>query len=224
MPRFIRANPDRDENAPATASDCLAHRCAEHAEMPPVDDRGDDGSECGVCVGVKFVQAHEAAAEDDIKKKLYWPMVQSARDRLNLLAAGAGDAFEEEARRHVTEYDKVPGYEKETEMEKTLEEKTLGNTDVEGAKKNVRDLVVLGDGNMFKLLCKASSQREGWMKSTKAMEIDGVGCVVQVTTHQRNIDGTNSVAEALTFVPSTRIVADIDGGRKLVHESTRDPA
>lgn len=100
-------------------------------------------------------------------------------------------------------------------------EKTLSNTDVSGAKKNVSDLVVFGNGDMFSLLCKASSQEQGWMKSTKAMEIDGVGCVVQVTTHQRNHDGTNSVAEALPFVPSVIIVPDGNGGRRLVHESTR---
>ena len=39
------------------------------------------------------------------------------------------------------------------------------------------------------------------MKSTKAMEIEGVGCIVQVTTQQ----GLN-VAEALTFVPGVQIV------------------
>ena len=44
------------------------------------------------------------------------------------------------------------------------------------------------------------------MKSTKAMQIDGVGCVVQATTQQRNADGSYSVAEALTFVPGVRIV------------------
>ena len=38
------------------------------------------------------------------------------------------------------------------------------------------------------------------MKSTKAMEIVGVGCVVQVTTQQ----GDN-ISEALTFVPNTKI-------------------
>lgn len=38
------------------------------------------------------------------------------------------------------------------------------------------------------------------MKSTKAMEIEGIGCVVQVTTQQ----GTN-VAEALVFVPDCQI-------------------
>ncbi len=94
--------------------------------------------------------------------------------------------------------------------------KTLGNTDVNGARKNVKDIAVFGNGDTFSLLCKASSQNEGWMKSTKAMEVHG-GCVVQVTTHQRNHDGTNSVAEAVTFVPGVKIADDTEfGGRKLV--------
>jgi hypothetical protein len=95
-------------------------------------------------------------------------------------------------------------------------EKSLGNTDVNGARKNVRDIVVFGNGDMFKLLSKASSQDEGWMKSTKAMEVVG-GCVVQVTTHQRNHDGTNSVAEALTYVPGVKIADDAEfRGHRLV--------
>lgn len=105
-------------------------------------------------------------------------------------------------------------------------EKTLGNTDVNGARKNIADLVTFGDGDTFRLICKASSQTEGWMKSTKAMEIPGVGCVVQVTTQQMNPDGSYSVAEALTFVPGVRIVptgvakdaehGEVCTGRKLV--------
>ncbi len=87
-----------------------------------------------------------------------------------------------------------------------MSEKTLGNTDVNGARKNVSDLVVFGDGDTFQLLCKASSQKEGWMKSTKVMNIPGGGCVVQVTTQQRNPDGSYAVAEALTYVPSCKIV------------------
>jgi hypothetical protein len=98
--------------------------------------------------------------------------------------------------------------------------KTLGNTDVNKAKTNVPDLRVFGDGDMFKLLCKASSESEGWMKSTKAMEIPGVGCVVQVTTQQRNPDGSYAIAEALTFVPGVRVLdhGDLNGdirGRSL---------
>ncbi len=96
-----------------------------------------------------------------------------------------------------------------------MSEKTLHNSDVSGTKHNVEDLIVVGNGDMFKLLCKASSQAEGWMKSTKAMEVVG-GCVIQVTTHQRNHDGTNAVAEALTYVPGVKIDADENGGRRLI--------
>ena len=93
--------------------------------------------------------------------------------------------------------------------------KTLTNTDIDDAKAKVSDIKVVGDGNLFQLLSKASSETEGWMKSTKAMEVPG-GCVVQVTTQQRNVDLTYSVAEAITFVPGVQIAVDQNGGRKLV--------
>jgi len=89
--------------------------------------------------------------------------------------------------------------------------KTLHNSDISDAKKNVKDIKVFGDGDLFKLLCKASSEAEGWMKSTKAMEIPHVGCVVQVTTQQGSM-----VAEALTFVPGVKIFDDGENGRTLV--------
>ena len=93
--------------------------------------------------------------------------------------------------------------------------KTLHNSDVSGARQNVKDIKVVGNGDMFQLLSKASSENEGWMKSTKAMAVGG-GCVVQVTTQQRNPDGSYSVAEAVTFVPGAQIVPDTNNGRKLV--------
>jgi len=92
--------------------------------------------------------------------------------------------------------------------------KTLHNSTASAAMKNVKDIEIFGDGDTFKLICKASSKNEGWMKSTKAMQIDGVGCVIQVTTQQ----GDN-VSEALTFVPDVRIeLIDVDknNGRRLV--------
>ena len=89
-------------------------------------------------------------------------------------------------------------------VENRISEKTLVNTDSNGAKKNVKDIEFWGDGDTFKLISKASSASEGWMKSTKAM-FTGTGCVVQVTTQQKNIDGTYSIAEALTFVPGVKI-------------------
>lgn len=94
-------------------------------------------------------------------------------------------------------------------------DKTLHNSDVSGARQNVKDIKVVGNGDTFTLLCKASSENEGWMKSTKAMQVVG-GCVVQVTTQQKNVDGTYAVAEALTYVPGVQIASDHNGGKKLV--------
>lgn len=116
-------------------------------------------------------------------------------------------------------------------------EKTLDNTTAKQAKDQVSDLQIWGNGDTFKLICKASSKKEGWMKSTKAMEIPGVGCVVQVTTQQITRNGirlfeydekgniisdpetkvllskdayTHTLAEAVTFVPGVRILEESD--------------
>lgn len=104
--------------------------------------------------------------------------------------------------------------------------KTLGNTDVNGAHKNVPDIEVFGNGDTFELVCKASSEKEGWMKSTKAMEVKKVGCVVQITTQQENHiydeEGKHlgfrgySIAEALAFVPGVRIERTTDGDSGVV--------
>jgi len=92
-----------------------------------------------------------------------------------------------------------------------MEAKSLHNTTANGAKKNVKDIVFWGDGDTFRLISKASSEAEGWMKSTKAMPA-GNSVVVQVTTQQRNPDGSYSVAEALTTVPNAIIVEFLDEG------------
>jgi len=49
-----------------------------------------------------------------------------------------------------------------------MKSKTLNNSDVNGARKNVSDLKIFGNGDTFKLICKASSEEEGWMKSTNS--------------------------------------------------------
>lgn len=84
-----------------------------------------------------------------------------------------------------------------------MENKTLNNTTANEATKQVSDIQFWGNGDTFKLISKASSKAQGWMKSTKAMEIEGVGCVVQVTTQQ----GDN-IAEAITFIPGVKIEED----------------
>ena len=106
-----------------------------------------------------------------------------------------------------------------TPGEPVLKEKTLNTSDINSARKAVPDIEVFGNGDMWQLLCKASSDKEGWMKSTKAMYIKKSGCLVQVTTQQKNFENDDySVAEAVVFVPNTRIAEDDFGGRKLVKE------
>lgn len=85
-----------------------------------------------------------------------------------------------------------------------MQEKDLGITEVRGAKANISDLVVYGDGDTFALLCKASSKEQGWMKSTKVCNVYN-GCIVQVTTQQKNPDGSYALAEALSYVPGINI-------------------
>ena len=87
--------------------------------------------------------------------------------------------------------------------------KTLDNTSIEDAKNKISDIKVFGNGDLFQLISKASSESQGWMKSTKAMQTEQ-GVVVQVTTQQ----GDN-VAEALTFVPNATIKLD-DNGNKYI--------
>ena len=95
-----------------------------------------------------------------------------------------------------------------------MESKTLDNTNVAEAKAKISDIKVFGNGDLFQLICKASSESQGWMKSTKAMQTPH-GCVVQVTTQQKNIDLTYSIAEALTYVPGVSIGTDADGNKYL---------
>lgn len=95
--------------------------------------------------------------------------------------------------------------------------KDLGITEVRGAKANISDLVLYGDGDTFGLLCKASSQEQGWMKSTKVANVPG-GCIVQVTTQQRNPDGSYAVAEALSFVPGVKLDREANPRRLVAAE------
>lgn len=90
--------------------------------------------------------------------------------------------------------------------------KDLGITEVRGAKANIPDLQVYGDGDTFALLCKASSKEQGWMKSTKVCNVPG-GCIIQVTTQQENPDGSYAVAEAVTYVPGVMLNKDVNPRR-----------
>ena len=89
--------------------------------------------------------------------------------------------------------------------------KAMDNTCMGDVRKNTPSLEVFGDGDLWQLLVKVSSATmNGWMKSTKALEIPNVGCLVQVTTQYMD-----NVAEALTFVPGVRVEGEGEN-RKIV--------
>ena len=108
-------------------------------------------------------------------------------------------------------------------IKKTAHKRTLMNTQPinrplhancskgngQGAKELMPDYIVWGDSDTFKLISKFSSESAGIMKSTKAMQT-GDDVVVQVTTQQRNPDGSYSIAEALTTVLNCQILETID--------------
>ncbi|WP_049817013.1 hypothetical protein [Paenibacillus polymyxa] len=85
-----------------------------------------------------------------------------------------------------------------------MENKNLSIENIKDAKEKISDIKAIGDGDTFSLLCKASSESQGWMKSTKVCNLHN-GCLVQVSTQQRNPDGSYAVAEALTFVPDVNM-------------------
>ena len=78
--------------------------------------------------------------------------------------------------------------------------KTLNVTNSKDLGSKISDVETYGDPDSWVLICKASSKSQGWMKSTKAMDLGGA-CLVQVTTQQ----GDN-VAESVTYVPDIEIV------------------
>ena len=116
-----------------------------------------------------------------------------------------------------------------------MKDKTLHNTDSNTAQKNVPDIVKFGDPDRFQLVCKASSQDEGWMKSTKAMNT-ATGCVVQVTTQQMTggpiteelrekfpgVTRMSVIAEAVTFMPGEHF--DKASGRFIQIDTTHSEA
>jgi hypothetical protein len=82
----------------------------------------------------------------------------------------------------------------EKEVEKQELQKTLDVKNNKDLKEKVADVEIFGD-DVWHLLCKASSKEQGWMKSTKVMNVFG-GCLVRVTTQNKD-----HVAESVVFVP-----------------------
>lgn len=90
-------------------------------------------------------------------------------------------------------------------IEPPVQDRDYSITTTEQAVNATSDLVVFGNGDMWQLLCKVSSKSNRMMKSTKAMVIPMVGCLVQVTTVENGVP-----SEALSFVPNAVVVEDKD--------------
>jgi len=86
-------------------------------------------------------------------------------------------------------------------------EKTLDVTNMQECREKISDVKVFGSPGRWVCLCKASSESQGWMKSTKTMPAAN-GVVLQVSTQQRNPDGSYALAEAICFIPNSRINDD----------------
>lgn len=97
----------------ATLADCVAHRCTDHLNIPPLNmSEGNGSSECGVCSAEEFGARLAEQALETERREVWWDILdayaqrmeyqkvmrarlQTARDRLNILSPGAGDFLDE---------------------------------------------------------------------------------------------------------------------------------
>jgi len=110
------------------------------------------------------------------------------------------------------------GQDKKTQQKnkKQKQEKSLDITNTKDAKEKINDVQIVGDPDQWQLITKAWSESQGWMKSTKALDT-GNGCIIQVTTQQKNPDGSYVIAESVTFVPDVKVVEDEKGNKTIKH-------
>jgi hypothetical protein len=83
---------------------------------------------------------------------------------------------------------------------------------------------VVGDPDQFVIVTKVVSA--DMMRSTKALVVDGLGVLVQISTERRGLRGGWTLAECLTFIPGVTISADeavrfTKGGHRLVKGAYR---
>lgn len=86
------------------------------------------------------------------------------------------------------------------------EEKDLSRVDMTDADES--GMQTYGDPGAWKCISKAWNEKEGWMKSTKAMQVGSAGCLVQVTTQQKNPDGSYTLAEAVCFAERVNLTEE----------------
>ena len=93
--------------------------------------------------------------------------------------------------------------------------KTLNVTSSEDLKQKVSDVEIFGNGDLFKLVAKASSKSQRWMKSTKCLNLP-TGALIQVSTQN-----CENVAEALQFIPNVNYNFD-KSAFEMIENSTKN--
>lgn len=76
------------------------------------------------------------------------------------------------------------------------------------------DMEVIGNPDMFELLAKVSSKKDGFSKTLSAKPVRG-GCLVYIEKERQNPDGSHAISDALAFVPNVSIGDDVNDGKKL---------
>lgn len=89
-----------------TIEQCLFHRCEAHAGVPMLNADEEGGAECGACIAAVMltVKAQLLLALDGYAERLAYShrlrvKLEIARNKLNLLADGAGDFLDDEDER-----------------------------------------------------------------------------------------------------------------------------
>ena len=95
--------------------------------------------------------------------------------------------------------------------------KTLNNVSDETLKANVGDVQLFANADKWLCIGKCWSAKEKWMHSTKAMNIPGFGCVVQVSTQQGE-----QVTTSLTSIQGVGVYPSKYGGHRLVGHLQKD--
>ena len=91
-----------------------------------------------------------------------------------------------------------------------MENRPLDITNMDELSSKMADVKVHGNPGKWICIGKVSSEKHGLMKSTKVMELGYpgspvYGSLVQVTTERKNLDGTVSLAEAITYCPEVNL-------------------
>ena len=79
-------------------------------------------------------------------------------------------------------------------------EKSLSVSTPEELKAASPDVKLVGDPNAWICISKASSEKQGWMHSTKVCCVRGSGLLVQTSTELRTPQGERASSQALTFI------------------------